>query len=100
MSEPVATIGPDLDPAARQAVLAQSLRIVASHFEGIADLAVVPSDRDAEAGVAGVGAIDLEHGADPMAVLGAVEPILRHGIVHTGHPGYLGLFNPAPTFKG
>jgi hypothetical protein len=70
MSKPVATIGPDLDPAARQAVLAQSLRIVASHFEGIADLAVVPSDRDAEAAVAGVGAIDLEHGVDPMAVLG------------------------------
>jgi hypothetical protein len=43
---------------------------VASHFEGIADLAVVPSDRDAEAAVAGVGAIDLEHGVDPMAVLG------------------------------
>jgi aromatic-L-amino-acid/L-tryptophan decarboxylase len=100
MPEPATTIGPDLDPIARQAVLARLLGIVTSHFDGIADLAVVPSDRDAEAAVARVDAIDLEHGADPVAVLDAVEPILRHGIVHTGHPGYLGLFNPAPTFMG
>lgn len=100
MSEPATTIAPDLDTAARQAVLDRLLHIVASHFEGIADLTVAPSDRDVEAALAGVGAIDLEHGADPVAVLGAVEPILRHGIVHTGHPGYLGLFNPAPSFMG
>jgi hypothetical protein len=53
MSDSVATRGLDLDPAARQAVLARLVRIVASHFEGIADLAVVPSGRDAEAAVAG-----------------------------------------------
>jgi aromatic-L-amino-acid/L-tryptophan decarboxylase len=100
MPEPVATSGLDLDPATRQAVLSRLLRVVRSHFDGIADLAVVPSDRDVEAAVAAVGAIDLEHGADPQAVLDAVEPILRHGIVHTGHPGYLGLFNPAPSFMG
>jgi aromatic-L-amino-acid decarboxylase len=100
MSEPLATTDLDLDVAERQSVLAWLLRSVESHFEGIADLDVMPSSRDAEAAVAGVGAIDLEDGADPMAVLDAIEPILRHGIVHTGHPGYLGLFNPAPSFMG
>jgi aromatic-L-amino-acid/L-tryptophan decarboxylase len=100
MPESVATSGLDLDPATRQAVLSRLAGIVVSHFDGMADLAVVPSDRDVEAAVAAVGAIDLEHGADPHAVLDAIEPILRHGIVHTGHPGYLGLFNPASSFMG
>jgi aromatic-L-amino-acid/L-tryptophan decarboxylase len=100
MSDPVATRGLDLDPAARQAVLDRLAGMVASHFAGIADLAVAPSDDDVESSVAAVADIDLEHGADPQMVLDAVESILRRGIVHTGHPGYLGLFNPAPTFMG
>jgi aromatic-L-amino-acid decarboxylase len=90
----------DLDSATRRAVLGRLAGIVEAHVDGVADLAVVPSEADARAAVAAVGAIDLEHGAEPSAVLDAVEPILRHGIVHTGHPGYLGLFNPAPTFMG
>lgn len=100
MPEEVATSGLGLDPATRQEVLARLLHIVTSHFDGIADLAVLPSERDAAAAVAAVAAIDLEHGVDPRAVLDAIEPILRHGIVHTGHPGYLGLFNPASSFMG
>jgi hypothetical protein len=52
MAQPVAPIGPDLEAPARQALLVRLLRIVAAHFEGVADLAVVPSDRDAEAALA------------------------------------------------
>src|SRR5919109_5525454 len=90
----------DLDPAGRRAVLARVADMVAAHVDGIGELPVVPSPADAEAAVAAVGAIEPEHGADPAAVLDAVEPVLRHGIVHTGHPGYLGLFNPASTLMG
>lgn len=100
MAEPEGTTGPALDPAARQAVLARLGQIVSSHFDGIAELDVVPSGGAGERAVTAIRAIDLEHGADPMAVVEAVEDALRHGIVHTGHPGYLGLFNPAPTFMG
>jgi aromatic-L-amino-acid decarboxylase len=100
MPEPVATSGLDLDPGMRQAVLARVAGIVGSHLDGIADLPVVPGDAEAEAAVAAVGAIDLERGADPTAVLHEVESVLRRGVVHTGHPGYLGLFNPASSLMG
>ncbi len=91
---------PELDAAARDAVFAQLHRVVASHFEGIGDLPVVPSPAETEAAVTEARAIDLEHGADPLELLDEVASILRRGIVHTGHPGYLGLFNPAATFLG
>lgn len=100
MSEPEVTNRLDLDPATRRAVLDRLGEVVASHFDGIAELAVVPSGDDVEAAVAAVGALDLERGGDPLDVLDAIGPALRHGIVHTGHPGYLGLFNPAATFMG
>lgn len=90
----------DLDPAERDAVLDRLHRTVADHFDGMADLPVVPAGDVVDGAVARVRAIDLEHGTDPVALVGAVESILRDGIVHTGHPGYLGLFNPAPTFMG
>jgi aromatic-L-amino-acid/L-tryptophan decarboxylase len=33
-------------------------------------------------------------------LLDAAEELLGEGIVHTSHPRYFGLFNPAPTFAG
>jgi glutamate/tyrosine decarboxylase-like PLP-dependent enzyme len=97
---PAADPGPGLDPATREAVLAAATQAIAGHFAGVAELPVVPSDDRATAAVAAVRAIDLERGADPLAVVAQVEAALRDGIVHTGHPGYLGLFNPASTFMG
>ncbi|HEX6239008.1 MAG TPA: hypothetical protein VFZ68_17550 [Acidimicrobiales bacterium] len=99
-SAPARPTSLDLDPAGRAAVLDRLHRAVAAHFDGVADLPVVPADDAVEGAVARVRAIDLEHGTDPVELVGAVESILRDGIVHTGHPGYLGLFNPAPTFMG
>jgi glutamate/tyrosine decarboxylase-like PLP-dependent enzyme len=99
-SAPARPTSLDLDPAGRAAVLDRLHRAVADHFDGVADLPVVPAGDAVDGAVARVRAIDLEDGTDPVEVVGAVESILRDGIVHTGHPGYLGLFNPAPTFMG
>jgi chloramphenicol 3-O-phosphotransferase len=99
-SAPARPTSLDLDPAGRDAVLDRLHRAVAAHFDGVADLPVVPAGDAVEGAVARVRAIDLEHGTDPVEVVGAIESILQDGIVHTGHPGYLGLFNPAPTFMG
>jgi aromatic-L-amino-acid/L-tryptophan decarboxylase len=89
-----------LDPAARWSVLAALERVVASHVGGVDELRVVPSDDDTLAALGDVAAIDLEVPSDPVELVGRVEAILRRGIVHTGHPGYLGLFNPAASVMG
>ncbi|WP_208876150.1 pyridoxal phosphate-dependent decarboxylase family protein [Streptomyces armeniacus] len=49
---------------------------------------------------AAVGAYDFGEPADPAAVLEDVAELLRGGTVHTTHPRYFGLFNPAPTLLG
>ena len=42
-------------------------------------------------------AIGLEHGIGLRPAVEAVVGLMTNGLVHTTHPGYLGLFNPAPT---
>ena len=90
----------DLDPPVRQAVLAALERAVAAHVEGIHKLAVVPSEEDVRAALGDVAAIDLEVPSEPVELVERVEAILRRGVVHTGHPGYMGLFNPAASAMG
>jgi glutamate/tyrosine decarboxylase-like PLP-dependent enzyme len=99
-SSPARPTSLDLDPAGRDAALDRLHCAVATHFAGVGDLPVVPTVDAADRATARVRAIDLEHGVDPVELVGAVESILQDGIVHTGHPGYLGLFNPAATFMG
>jgi glutamate/tyrosine decarboxylase-like PLP-dependent enzyme len=96
----MAAFRPDLDAATRADLLTRLQRIIASHFDGISELRVTPTGEEVDAALAAVEAIDLERGADPLELLDKVEAVLQRGIVHTGHPGYLGLFNPAPTFLG
>ena len=43
-------------------------------------------------------AIDLEGGVGLKAAVETVVQLMAAGLVQTTHPGYLGLFNPAPTF--
>jgi glutamate/tyrosine decarboxylase-like PLP-dependent enzyme len=99
-SAPARPTSLDLDPSGRDQVLERLARAVAAHFDGLADLPVVPAGDAVDRVVARVRAIDLEHGVDPVELVGAVESILQDGLVHTGHPGYVGLFNPAATFMG
>src|SRR5690606_37706266 len=43
---------------------------------------------------------DPEAPADPAEVVDRLVALLGDGMVHTGHPRYFGLFNPAPSFMG
>jgi aromatic-L-amino-acid/L-tryptophan decarboxylase len=86
-------------PAERERAYALLTELVERHLEELAELPVAP-----EASYAAL-AERLERfdfGAPvPLGdLLEASAGLLRDGIVHTPHPRYFGLFNPAPTFAG
>jgi aromatic-L-amino-acid decarboxylase len=47
-----------------------------------------------------IGSYDFGEPVDPGAVVDEVAGLLREHTVHTAHPRYFGLFNPAPTLLG
>ncbi|MFB4315193.1 pyridoxal phosphate-dependent decarboxylase family protein [Actinomadura sp. 21ATH] len=49
---------------------------------------------------AAVGAYGFEEPVAPGVVIDETVALLREGTVHTTHPRYFGLFNPAPTLLG
>src|ERR687895_888069 len=86
-------------PDERRRAYAQLTELIERHLDGIDDLAVAPSAsyEELEERLRG-----FDFG-DPVPLEELVEAtggLLSDGIVHTSHPRYFGLFNPAPTFAG
>jgi aromatic-L-amino-acid/L-tryptophan decarboxylase len=81
----------------RRRAYAQLVELIERHLEAVGDRRVAPelSYADFEERLRG-----FDFGA-PVALgelVDAVGDLLGEGIVHTAHPRYFGLFNPAPTF--
>jgi glutamate/tyrosine decarboxylase-like PLP-dependent enzyme len=55
---------------------------------------------DPEAVRARVASVDFDRPLEPEAAIDFVVQNLREHQVHTSHPGYYGLYNPAPTAMG
>jgi aromatic-L-amino-acid/L-tryptophan decarboxylase len=83
----------------RRRAYAQLTELIERHLEGIADLPVVPPARYEEFEERLRG-FDFGTPVPLAELVEAAGGMLRDGIVHTPHPRYFGLFNPAPTFAG
>jgi glutamate/tyrosine decarboxylase-like PLP-dependent enzyme len=88
-----------LDRERRARVWQRLIEEIEAYAHDVEHLRVEPLDvkLDPERLVAG---FDFDQAADPLDVLGRVAEGLRKHQVHTPHPGYFGLFNPAPTTMG
>lgn len=86
-------------PEEQRRILEHVAALVADHAAGIARLPVgARADRAAVRKM--IGAVDVETATDADVVIDRVVMLLTEGMVHTGHPRYFGLFNPAPSFMG
>jgi len=80
----------DLDRDTRDALYRRLAEILETHVATLRDRPIAPA-------VTTVGVFDFATPIEPRALLELVARELDRGQVHTGHPGYFGLFNPAPA---
>jgi len=86
-------------PEEQRRILEHVAGFIVDHAAGIARLPVaVRADRDAIRRQ--LDAVGVETATDAGVVIDRVVALLTDGMVHTGHPRYFGLFNPAPSFMG
>jgi glutamate/tyrosine decarboxylase-like PLP-dependent enzyme len=88
-----------LEPAQRQQVWQTLLEIVEQYLQDVQTLPVTPQVT-ATALRQHLEPFDFQTPCDPVAALQFVAQELRRAQIHTPHPGYFGLFNPAPTTMG
>jgi aromatic-L-amino-acid/L-tryptophan decarboxylase len=86
-------------PDERRRAYAQLTELIERHLSGIDELAVAPSApyEEFEERLRG---FDFGEPVPLEELVEATAQLLDDGIVHTSHPRYFGLFNPAPTFAG
>jgi aromatic-L-amino-acid decarboxylase len=86
-------------PHERRRAYAQLTELIERHLSGIDELAVAPSApyEEFEEQLRG---FDFGEPVPLEELVEATGRLLDDGIVHTSHPRYFGLFNPAPTFAG
>lgn len=84
---------------ARLRLLAGVLERLQLFLDHRAELPVAPT-LDAAALRAALAAEDFRKPRPLSELVAAVAVSLEHGMVHTGHPRYFGLFNPPSTFPG
>ncbi len=89
----------DLDPAQRGELWRRLAETVERYAAGVDALPVAPV-LDAEALRARLAPFDFESPLAPEAALDFAARGLTHHQVHTPHPRYFGLFNPAPSAMG
>lgn len=97
------TTGPgplDIGADAGTELLTQAVALVAGHARTVADGPVAPAGPSTEAVRDWLGGYDFEAPRDAAEVLPEVVTALRRWGVQPGHPRYLGLFNPTPTWWG
>src|SRR5918994_305589 len=83
----------------RRRAYAQLTELIERHLDGVGDLPVAPSAQceELERRLRG---FDFGTPVPLDELVEATGELLGDGIVHTSHPRYFGLFNPAPTFAG
>ena len=83
----------------RRRAYAQLTALIERHLDGVGDLPVAPSApyEEFERRLRG---FDFGTPVPLDELVEATGELLGDGIVHTQHPRYFGLFNPAPTFAG
>ncbi len=84
----------DLDPSGRRNVWARVTQAVEQFTEDLDTLPVAPSSSPDEVRAA-LSSVDFAAPMAPEEALDLVVSGLRTHQVHTGHPNYFGLFNPA-----
>jgi aromatic-L-amino-acid/L-tryptophan decarboxylase len=83
----------------RRRAYAQLTELIERHLDGVGDRAVAPASPYAEF-ERRLRGFDFRAPVPLDELVGASGELLGEGIVHTSHPRYFGLFNPAPTFAG
>jgi aromatic-L-amino-acid/L-tryptophan decarboxylase len=81
----------------RRRAYAQLTELIERHLEGAGDLAVAPAATYEELEER-LRSFDFGDPVPLDELLETTGGLLVDGIVHTSHPRYFGLFNPAPTF--
>lgn len=89
----------DLDRDTRAELWERVVALLEAHASRVVDdpHARIGPSRSNEAIAEAVRALDMSTPREPRALLDAIAAALDEGIVHTGHPRYFGLFNPAPA---
>jgi glutamate/tyrosine decarboxylase-like PLP-dependent enzyme len=88
-----------LDAEARSALWDRLVAAIESYLTGVGDARVAP-DLDATAIREALAPFDFERPVPPVEALGFAVDSLWRWQVHTPHPRYFGLFNPATTPMG
>jgi aromatic-L-amino-acid decarboxylase len=88
-----------LDADGRHRLWGRLVERIEHYDDGVAGLRVAPV-LDLEALRAELAPFDFAAPMDPVAALDRVADALEKHQVHTAHPMYFGLFNPAPTTAG
>jgi aromatic-L-amino-acid/L-tryptophan decarboxylase len=88
----------DMTPGAAADLLAQASRLAVEHVDTIPGARVAPEDLDVGEIRRWLDAYDFDGATAPDEALADVTARLRQWGVHPTHPGYFGLFNPAPTW--
>src|SRR5688500_5478963 len=88
-----------LDEDARRALWQRVAEVVEGHVEGVRALPVAPA-LDPAALRAMLAPLTFERPLPVQAALDLAVQGLRRHQVHTPHPRYFGLFNPAPATMG
>src|SRR5918997_6978387 len=86
-------------PEERRRAYAQLTELIERHLEGVGHLPVAPAApyEEFEERLRG---FDFGSPVPLEELVEATGRLLGDGIVHTSHPRYFGLFNPAPAFAG
>lgn len=89
----------DLDRSTRQLLWRRLGEVIEGYWRDVPKLRAAPRlDRDALRAL--LARLDFETPLQPMEALELAAAGLREHQVHTPHPRYFGLFNPAPTAMG
>jgi aromatic-L-amino-acid decarboxylase len=83
----------------RRRAYAQLTELIERHLEKVGDRGVAPTSPYTEFEQRLRG-FDFRAPVPLDELVAATSELLGEGIVHTSHPRYFGLFNPAPTFAG
>jgi glutamate/tyrosine decarboxylase-like PLP-dependent enzyme len=89
-----------LEAGERAALWRRLIEAVEGYAEGIGEARVTPEDLDPGKIRAALAPFTFERPMDPLAALDFAVESLWKWQVHTPHPRYFGLFNPAPTTMG
>ena len=86
----------DLDKDTRRKLWQWAGQVAEDYTRTVQDLPVAP-ELDVESVRRWVETFTFQEHVDPLSMLKSLVPEWKRQQVHTAHPGYFGLFNPAPS---